>query len=103
MTPEAVAAQRCFHHPGRAAVARCLGCLRTYCRECVTEHEDRVLCAACLGAKATAARATSPRASALLRVLSAAFGLASAWVFFYVVGRLLLLVPTAFHKGTLWR
>jgi len=25
-----------------------------------------------------------------------------AWMFFYVLGRGLVLVPTAFHEGTVW-
>ena len=40
--------QRCFNHAGREAVARCPECGQFFCRECITEHEDRVLCSACL-------------------------------------------------------
>ena len=43
--------QRCFNHMLREAVACCPECRRYFCRECVTEHEDKVLCAACLGHK----------------------------------------------------
>ena len=38
--------QRCFNHMLREAVACCPECRRYFCRECVTEHEDKVLCAA---------------------------------------------------------
>ena len=44
----ALAHQRCFNHALREAAARCPGCGNFFCRECVTEHDDRVLCAACL-------------------------------------------------------
>ena len=40
--------QRCRNHAEREAVARCPGCGHHFCRECVTEHDDRILCAACL-------------------------------------------------------
>ena len=43
--------QRCFNHTSREAVARCPECGRFFCRECITEHDDRVLCAVCLGKK----------------------------------------------------
>jgi hypothetical protein len=44
--------QRCWNHEDREAVCRCPECGRSFCRECVGEHESRLLCAACL--KATA-------------------------------------------------
>ena len=40
--------QRCFNHAAREAVARCPACGHYFCRECITEHDDRVICAACL-------------------------------------------------------
>jgi len=43
--------QRCHHHQFREAAARCPECGRYFCRECITEHADRVLCASCLGKK----------------------------------------------------
>ena len=45
-----IALQRCWHHEQREAVCRCMACQRSYCRECVTEHEERFLCTACLAA-----------------------------------------------------
>ena len=103
MSADAFARQRCFHHPSRAAVARCLSCLRTYCRECVTEHDDRVLCAACLAPK-TEKEAAPPRGLAtFLRAVSAAGGVLLAWILFYAIGRVLLLLPNAFHAGSIWR
>ena len=40
--------QQCWNHEAREAVCRCPGCGHSYCRECVTEHDTRLLCAACL-------------------------------------------------------
>jgi len=39
---------RCRRHPERPAAARCPECGEPHCRECVVEHEGRILCAACL-------------------------------------------------------
>lgn len=86
------AGQRCANHPGREAAARCPECRSFFCRECVTEHEGRVLCAACIR-KLTVARAVPRRA--LLRNLAAVvpvgLGLLAAWLFFYLLGRWLVL------------
>ena len=48
MNTSALTHQRCFHHSHREAVARCPECRQFYCRECVTEHDYRVICATCL-------------------------------------------------------
>jgi hypothetical protein len=40
--------QRCWNHEPREAVCRCPECSRGFCRECVAEHENRLLCADCL-------------------------------------------------------
>jgi len=93
-----IAQQRCFNHPGREAVARCLECARFFCRECVTEHEDRVVCAACLKklvARQQRRRAPLQRLGAGGRFL---FGFLVVWLFFYYMGRGLLLLPDAFHE-----
>lgn len=95
--------QRCFNHGAREAVACCPGCARFFCRECVTDHDDRLLCAACL--KSTSARAPSDRRrlSGVLHALQVAGGIALAWLFFYGVGQTLVRLPSAFHEGTLWK
>jgi hypothetical protein len=83
-------------------VCRCPNCARYYCRECVIDHEDRLICAACLRAL-TAAR---PRKRAVRRVagvLTGFAGLVLAWLFFYYAGRILILIPTAVHEGTEWQ
>src|SRR5436190_23739851 len=73
--------QRCWNHEAREAVCRCPECGRSYCRECVTEHEARLLCAACLR-KAVAAGRPRGRAGAVARALLLVGGLALAWVIF---------------------
>lgn len=96
---------RCYHHPQREAVARCPVCSRFYCRECITEHDDRVICSSCLReiAGAGPARSKGRRLSWVLPVLQGICSLLVAWLVFYSVGRLLLRIPSSFHEGTLWK
>ncbi len=87
----------CFRHPEREAAARCPACRRAFCRECVTEHEGRVLCASCLSA-AAASPAAAPRRR-LAGPLAAAAGLLAAWLFFFLLGRLLVALPSPADEG----
>ncbi|MFP4054916.1 MAG: rhomboid family protein [Phycisphaerae bacterium] len=81
---------RCHNHPQREAAARCPECGRFFCRECVTEHEGRVICSACLRAITEPAEPeTAPSGSvvqapaALLQLL---LGLLGLWVLMYYAG-----------------
>src|SRR5215831_12556086 len=96
-----LSSQRCFNHHGREAVARCTSCAQYYCRECIAEHEDRILCAACLK-KVVGVRFTKRSGYVrLVRVGQCLLGLLVAWFFFYLVGESLLALPTSFHEGNL--
>lgn len=95
--------QRCANHAMREAVARCPECRRFYCRECIIEHEDRVLCAACLKRLVQPAAHTHRRLASIVQLGQALLGLVIAWLFFYTLGRALLVIPTAFHEGTVWQ
>jgi len=95
--------QRCHHHPAREAAARCPECGRHFCRECVVEHEDRVLCAACLRRLATATTAKRHWLRPLLRAGAALCGFLALWLLFHLGGQLLLAIPSTFHEGTLWQ
>ncbi len=94
--------QRCFNHADREAAARCPECSHFFCRECVTEHDDRVLCSACLK---KLVRLPPPRTVGLARLKRLgqfAAGLIVAWFFFFLVGEGLLRIPVAVHEGALW-
>ncbi|HKX60434.1 MAG TPA: rhomboid family protein [Verrucomicrobiae bacterium] len=95
--------QRCFHHAGREAVARCPQCRSYFCRECITEHEDRVICASCLKKLARVPFTRRAGFVGVLRVFQVMGGLLIAAGFFYWVGQTLLDLPSSFHDGTLWR
>jgi len=95
--------QRCFNHAAREAVARCPECGRFFCRECITEHEDRVLCTACLKKLARMPLAKRPGFINVLRLAQFAAGVVVAWFFFFLIGNSLLKIPASFHEGTLWQ
>ena len=100
-----LALQRCWNHGSREAVARCPECGRSYCRECVVEHEDRIICSGCLeklisaGAKPARDWSFKP----LVRLAGAFTGIIVAWFLYFSVGRSLLAIPDESHAETLWR
>jgi hypothetical protein len=98
-----LAEQHCLNHSMREAVARCPECRHFFCRECIVEHDERVLCGACLR------RLSAPRKTlwrpwrALNDALLCVAGLLTAFLFFYWAGQLLLMIPTTYHDGTVWQ
>src|SRR5215831_9691951 len=95
--------QRCFNHLGREAVAKCPGCAQFYCRECITEHDDRMICAACLKKLAHVPLTRRRGFVTAMRLAQCAVGVLIAWFFFFLIGERLLRQPTSFHEGTLWQ
>ena len=95
--------QRCLNHAAREAVARCPECGRFFCRECVTEHDDRVVCSTCLKKLARGPLARRPVFVNILRFSQCVAGLAAAWFFFFLIGEGLLKIPAQVHEGTLWQ
>jgi hypothetical protein len=58
--PEAVAHERCVHHPGRAAVARCSACEEPLCLACAVPVRGRVIGTECLAAELGDPALTAP-------------------------------------------
>ena len=98
-----LAHQRCFNHAEREAVALCPACTHFFCRECITEHDDRVICAACLKKLARTPLLQRRGFASAVRVAQCLLGLLAAWFFFYLAGETLASLPNSFHEGTLWR
>jgi len=92
---------RCFNHGQREAVARCPACRRHYCRECVTEHDHRLLCASCIAAAGE--KKTKPRRFTLplAPLVQLAVAIVVYWVAFLCLGAGLLMVPTVNHDAML--
>lgn len=106
-----LAAMTCDLHRQRPAAARCPGCQRYFCDECITEHDGRLSCAQCLekarsSGELKLAGQTIPRDArrrCVAVVCQAVIGLALCWVLYYFLGRLLMAIPADFHDGTLWQ
>jgi hypothetical protein len=92
---------RCFNHPQREAAARCVRCRGFFCRECITEHHKRMICARCLLEREDKSRG-GRFFPALYNTARLALGFFILWLVFFNLGRLLLLIPTEFHEGTFW-
>ncbi|MGD9158291.1 MAG: hypothetical protein PVG39_07795 [Desulfobacteraceae bacterium] len=94
--------QKCFNHKHREAVARCPECGRFFCRECITEHDDRVLCTYCLQNIIAGSQKNSSPFSGLYQVCRFITGTFLLWLAFYYIGLTLLSIPTSFHEGAIW-
>jgi hypothetical protein len=95
-----VSQERCFNHAAREAVARCPECRRYFCRECISEHEDRMVCALCLKRLMAKPLRRHPLAG-LMRMAQVVVGIMLLWSAFYLLGRLLLTIPSPFHESAM--
>lgn len=95
-----LAARRCLLHSHREAAVRCPVCREYFCRQCVTEHDNRFVCASCL--RELVGKRTAPQRSLawLMLPFRLSFGFLLAWVVFYVIGRLLSFVPPSVQDGS---
>jgi hypothetical protein len=78
---------RCLFHPLREAAARCPHCGGTFCRECVTDEDDKLACPPCLRRMT---QPPAPKASAARRfvqILAGATALACLILSFFSVLR----------------
>jgi len=91
-----IAQERCFNHASREAVARCPECGRYFCRECISEHDGRVICAFCLKRLGTQPIRRYTLAG-LARVVQVLMGVLLLWSSFYLLGKALLSIPSSFH------
>jgi hypothetical protein len=96
-----ITATRCFNHAQREAAARCTVCGTFLCRECITEHNGRMICARCLLPGDTA-RDKRRFLSGIMRMLQLLGGVLVLWFVFFLMGQALLKLPTSFHEGSLW-
>lgn len=97
-----LSAQRCFHHSLREAVAHCPECRHFYCRECITEHDDRVICASCLRKLADVTEKKQASFAWVPPIVQLSVGVSIIWLFFYFFGAALLSIPSSFHEGEVW-
>lgn len=95
--------QRCLVHIEREAVARCFECLHFFCRECILEHESKMICSGCLrkliDRNKPAAKGRGLLGSSVLLTGSMLF----LWLLFYLMGSIVLKIPHSFHDGSVWK
>ena len=97
--------QRCWNHESREAVCRCPQCGNSFCRECVTEHDFRLLCAACLNALTRAHKEQTAKRGGLRRLAPVAMALAGlmvAWVVFFGAAEAMLTIAVRTEQ-TSWQ
>jgi uncharacterized paraquat-inducible protein A len=94
--------RRCVNHPQREASARCPECGKFFCRECITEHDDRVLCATCL-AKLSVKKANVAQSWAWLpRTALVLMAIMLIYLAIYLAGTELIAIPSRFHTHGGW-
>ena len=86
----------------REAAARCPECGRFFLRECITQHQYRVVCYAWRKKFVGPPQAKRPAFVKIIRLAQCAAALMLTWFFFFIIGETLLRIPTSFHEGTLW-
>lgn len=101
--PVAIRAWRCTRHPEREAAARCPVCGQPFCRECVVEHEGRLLCSGCLAKARSGGGETRRARPALKRTLTLLASALFLWAGFFLLGEVLVRIPPSFHDATIWR
>ncbi len=94
--------KRCVNHSHREAAAKCPECNKFYCRECVTEHENKVLCATCLASDFSENKDKSINLKFLKHILIFLFSFLLLWLLYYYFGQLLLTISPDVHEGYFW-
>ena len=95
--------QTCLNHPSREAVAQCPTCKRPFCRECITEHDYRMICAGCLSElREESMQGKREIRLPLMPVLHFIIGIVVIWIVYYQIGEVLLSIPIELHDGEIW-
>lgn len=92
--------RKCLNHGQREAIARCPVCSAYFCRECIAEHDGRVLCAPCLAKSALSAAKGGSGWGTILFPPGALLGFCLAWLLFMAAGKILIRIPASFHEGS---
>ncbi|MFT5127108.1 MAG: late competence protein required for DNA uptake (superfamily II DNA/RNA helicase) [Rhodothermales bacterium] len=91
-----IAQARCYNHAVREAAARCPECSEFFCRECITEHESRVICASCFE-KSTVPEEKKKCMPWIGDLVAFTAGFWLIWICVYSCGRLLASIPSSWH------
>jgi hypothetical protein len=102
MTASTLHRSLCLIHPRREAAARCTSCGGAFCRECVTEFAGRMVCGACYKAKTEIKEKPKRDWFIVTTSFQLMLGLAGLWVTFWLLGQVLVSIPSDFHEGKVW-
>lgn len=95
--------QRCFFHLEREAAAHCPSCKRSYCRECITENNGKIICRPCLDRLQNDNRSPDQhgrlKLGAIFRLI---FAFSFVLIFFYCCASFLSRLPDDFQDGSVW-
>lgn len=101
ITKELLSRQRCTNHLQREAVARCPECKRHFCRECITEYKNRLLCNHCLTKASGIKNKRSNLIKAVVYMICCFAGFLIAFGFFYTVAKTIAAIPQPYHRNYL--
>ena len=74
-----------------------------FCRECIVEHDYKLICADCLRALIASQSAAPPRFRLPFAALvQFATGLVLIWLGIYLAAILLQRIPADVHEGLIW-
>ena len=94
--------QRCFNHANREPVAKCPHCNRFYCRECITEHNRKLVCSKCLEEITSKDEKKSNTMVALCEFLIMLIGFSGVMFILAILGWFLMQIPNDIHTGAKW-
>ncbi len=91
---------RCEYHGDREAAARCPECSGFFCRECVTEHNGRMLCLKCLRKNLDSLRGKGKGLGFYMMAAAFLISMMSSWYFFFQISVFLASIPQKYHDGS---
>jgi uncharacterized membrane protein YvbJ len=91
--------RKCVNHASREAVARCPECKKDFCRECITEHNNKMLCTNCLHEKTKRKEAKKKKLEILFTIFLFCLGMLISYYFFFGLASMLSEIPDQFHNG----
>lgn len=103
-----VASRKCGIHAGREAAARCPSCGGFFCRECITEHDYKMICAGCLAGllegreEEEKKRGKAGWAGPVVTLLQAMGGIGIVWFSCFAIAELLRELPPELHSGSMF-
>lgn len=91
--------RKCANHESREAVARCPECRKDFCRECITEHKNKMLCTNCLREITQKKDARKRKMEIVFAMFLFFIGMLISYYFFFGLASIFSEIPDQFHNG----